>query len=183
MRVFIGLMAALTLTACSIEGMVEKTVPENVRADHAAHIDRLLDRDMSRIVRAFDLNLEDEEVRKSLEGILDNVSNGKEIRRDYVGMNSSFHQSRAGRVRDVNLVTDVQTEFGFMTVTGKYKSMSNDQFLKLVNIEVVKSDTSPIRQGLESLKKVMKIVGFVLSTVALSLVLFLLRRRRRKLEA
>ena len=59
MRVITILMAAFALSACSIKGMVEKAVPEDVQADHMAHIDRILEKDMSRIEAAFDLDISD----------------------------------------------------------------------------------------------------------------------------
>ena len=62
MRLFYLILAGIFLSACSIQGMVEKSTPESVRADHAAHIDSLLAKDKSRILSAFNLDEEEESV-------------------------------------------------------------------------------------------------------------------------
>ena len=181
MKYLVVLLAAFALTACSLEGMVEKAVPEDIRADHNAHVDSLLAKDTSRIEAAFDLDTSDSDVQRSLKGILDNVSGGKEIRRDYVGMNSaSSFSSSEGKTRDINLVTEIQTEGGFMTVTGQYALGADGECCVLTNINAVKSETSPIRAGLEALKKGAKIAGIIILLLIGGLVFFLVRRGRKK---
>lgn len=177
------LFAAFALTACSIQGMVEKAVPEDVRADHTAHIDRILAKDTSRIETAFDLDVSDPDVQSSLKGILNNVSDGKEIRRDYVGVNSAASISAGeGKTRDINLVTEIQTEGGYMTVTGQYALGADGKCCVLTNINVLKSDTSPMREGLETFKKIAKIAGLIILLLIAGLAFFLVRRRRKKAE-
>lgn len=184
MRYLQVLFAAFVLTACSIEGMVEKAVPEDVRADHMAHIDRILEKDMSRIEAAFDLDVSDPDIQKNLQGILDNVSDGEEIRRDYVGMNSASSISVGkGQTRDISLVTEIQTEGGYMTVTGQYALGADGNCCVLTNINVVKSDTSPMREGLEMFKKIAKIAGMIILLLIGGLVFFLVRRKRKKAAA
>lgn len=174
------LFAAVALTACSIQGMVEKAVPEDVRADHNAHVDRLLAKDTSRIERAFKLDLEDPDVQESLNGILENVSTGKEIRRDYVGMNSAASINSSGKTRDINLVTEVQTEGGFMTVTGQYALGADGECCVLTNINAEKFDSSPVRASLEMVKKIAKIVGLIFLLLVGGLVLLAVRINRKK---
>ncbi len=146
-----------------------------------AHIDRLLDRDTSRIERAFDLDVENEDTQAQLETILDNVSGGDEIRRDYVGVNSaSSFSSSAGKTRDINLVSEIQTQDGYMTVTTQYALDSQGECCQITNINVVAYDSSPIREGLEAVKRVAKIVGLVFLLAIAALIFFLVRRRGRK---
>lgn len=174
-------LSALLLSACSIQGMVEKAVPEDVRADHAAHIDRLLDRDTSRIENAFDLDTQNAETQAQLKAILDNVSEGDEIRRDYVGMNSaSSFSTGEGKSRDINLVSEIQTQDGYMTVTTQYALDPQGECCRITNINVEKFETSPVREALESVKRVAKIIGIVFLLGVVALVFFLVRRRNRK---
>lgn len=181
MRYLAIIFAALMLTACSIQGMVEKTVPENVRADHTAHIDRLLAKDTSRIEQAFDLDMSDPDTQESVNGILANVSEGAEIRRDFVSMNSSSSvKSGQGKSRDISLTTEVQTEGGFMTVTGQYALGPDGECCVLTNISAEKFESSPIRASLEALKKGAKLAGLIILLFVLGLVAFLMIRKRRK---
>jgi len=181
MRYLFIFVTAFLLTACSIQGMVEKAVPENVRADHAAHIDSVLAKDTSRLETAFDLDTSDPEVQKNLQGLLENVSDGKEIRRDYVGMNTASSMSVGeGKTREINLVTEIQTEGGYMTVTGFYELDSNGDCCALTNFNVEKFDSSPVRAMWETTAKIGKIVGVIFLLLIGGLVFFLVRRKRKK---
>lgn len=175
------LFAALIFSACSMQGMVEKAVPENVIADHAAHVDRLLEKDTSRIETAFKLEAVDEASQKQLDQLLANVPDGAEIRRDYVGMNSAVAVNVGeGKTRDINLVSEVQTDAGFMLVTTQYALDGAGDCCMLTNINVEKFETSPMRETLETFARVGKIIGIIILLGILGLVFFLTRRSRRK---
>ena len=106
MRLFYLILASIFLSACSIQGVVEKSTPESVRADHAAHIDSLLAKDKSRILSAFNLDEKEESVQEQLSGVFDEVPGGKEIRRDYVGFESSTSFGTSdGKSRDISTVS------------------------------------------------------------------------------
>ncbi len=184
MRLIYLIIASIFLSACSIQGMVEKTVPEDVRADHNAHIDRLLAKDTSRIETAFKLDSNDPDVQQNLKGILDRVSNGKEIRRDYVGVNSATSiSSGAGKSRDINLVTEIQTEGGFMTVTGQYALGADGVCCVLTNITVEKFESSPIRIVWETAAKIGKFVGLFFLGIVILTVLLVMRSNKKKRAA
>jgi hypothetical protein len=186
---YIGyVFCAIFLAACSMEGMVEKMVPEDVRADHAAHIDALLAGDDSRIRSAFkdDLDFESDAIMKQMESITAAVPEGKELRRDYVGVNSNASIStESGRSRDIDLISEVQTEAGFMLVTSKYGLDATGTCCRLMNINVESFDASPIRAGLETAMRVAKWVGLGVLLSIILLVAFLIRRsrKRRRLSA
>ena len=180
MRLIFILWSAILLSACSIEGMVEKAVPENIRADHASHIDSLLAKDSARIIDVFSLDVADETVQKSLEDMLGQVPEGQEIRRDYVGMNSSSSiSSSEGKSRNIELVTEVQTQAGFMTVTSQYALNDAGQCCALKNMVVKKYDQSPMRKTWETAGKIGKIFGIVV-LLSLALVIFLAIKANRK---
>jgi hypothetical protein len=181
---YIGyVFCAILLAACSMEGMAEKMVPEDVRADHAAHIDALLAGDDSRIRSAFkdDLDFESDAIMKQMESITAAVPEGKELRRDYVGVNSNASIStESGRSRDIDLISEVQTEAGFMLVTSKYGLDATDTCCRLMNINVESFDASPIRAGLETAMRVAKWVGLGVLLSIILLVTFLIRRSRKR---
>ena len=188
MRLLFILCCAILLSACSIQGMVEKTVPENVRTDHTAHIDSLLARDSARIVEVFNLDIADETIQMKIEEILGQVPEGQEIRRDYVGMNSSSSISTSeGKTRDIEIVTEIQTQDGFMTVTGQYALDAKRECCALSNLVVKKFDESPMRKTWETAAKVGKIIGlFFLTLIALTVFLILRsnkKRARRRAES
>jgi len=177
------ILTAILLSACSIQGLVEKTVPANVLEDHAAHIDKLLERDTARMVAAFDLDLEDTETQDKLEMILENVPTGDEIRRDYVGLNTSSSLSTSeGKSRNINLVSEVQTQTGFMTVTSDYTLDAQGECCIITNIYVQPFETSPMRETIETAKKVSKIIGiffFITVLLILFLVIYLIRKKKK----
>jgi len=174
-------LSALILSACSIQGMVEKTVPENVLADHAAHIDKLLERDTTLIAKAFELDLEDPETQELIAEVLANVPKGDEIRRDYVGMNNSTSFSAGeGKSRQINLVSEIQTQSGFMTVTSDYSLDEKGECCRLTNIHVQSYETSPVRETLETFKKVAKIIGIIFLIAIFAIILIIVRVMRKK---
>ena len=187
MKLLALFIAAIILTACSTQEMIEKTAPENVRANHTAHINKLLERDTSLMESAFNLDMENEDTQKQIAVILENIPDGKEIRRDYVGFNSSSGLSTGeGKTRDISLTSEIQTEGGFMTVYSEYALDSNGECCALTNINVAKYETSPIRLGLEAAAKIGKIVGLVflgLVIFLIGLVVFLVSRKRRRKKA
>ena len=187
MRFLVILIAAFALSACSFQGMIEKSVPENVRKDHAAHIDKLLARDTSRMERAFGLDMENEDTQKRIALILDNVPEGNEIRRDYVGFTSSSGISTSeGKSREISLTTEVQTDDGFMTVAANYALDSKGECCALTNMNVTEYESSPLRTGLEAAAKVGKILGLVFLGIIIfivGLIVLMTRRKRRRREA
>lgn len=184
MRLFYLILASIFLSACSIQGMVEKSTPESVRADHAAHIDSLLAKDETRIVSAFDLDEEEESVQEQLSGVFDEVPGGKEIRRDYVGFQSSTSFGTSdGKSRDISITTEVQTTDGFMTVMGQYAlDEKTGECCKLTNLNVQKYDSSPLRDTLESAGKIGRIIGFVFLALIFGLIALFVFLRRRKIK-
>jgi len=182
MRLFYLILASLFLSACSIQGMVEKSTPESVRADHTAHIDKLLAKDSSLMESAFQLDMTDEVVQDNLAEVLANVSEGKEIRRDYVGFEtSSSFNTGEGKSRDISITTEIQTTGGFMTVHGQYALDAAGECCALTNLNVQKYDNSPVRKTWELMGKIMKFVGlFFLGIIVLTIVLVMRSNRKAR---
>jgi len=187
MRIIILIFMSICLSACSIQGMVEKTVPENVRVDHNAHIDQLLAKDKAQITRVFEFVIKGDDTDEKLVALFENVPEGKEIRRDYVGMNSSKGiSSSEGKRHNISLVTEVQTHGGFMLVTSQYALSADGSCCALTELTAAASDSSPIRAALETAVKIGKLVGIIVLILILGLIamtVLLLNRRgsgRRK---
>jgi hypothetical protein len=184
MRVIYLIIASLFLSACSIQGMVEKTTPESVRADHTAHIDKLLAADSTRMQRAFDLDMADETVKANIATVFENVPGGEEIRRDYVGFESSSgFNTGEGKSRSISITTEVQTTEGFMTVQGLYGLDPDGECCALRNINVQKYESSPVRVMWETLGKVGKFAGLFLVGIIVLTVLLVMRSNKKKRAA
>lgn len=181
-KTFSLLLAALILSACSMQGMAEKMVPANVLADHNAQIDALLNEDLSRLESAFAgaLDFETPETIAQMDQILAAVPGGAEVRRDYVGVESSAAISAAnGKTRDIGLMTEVQTEDGFMLVSAQYGLAQDGSCCRLLGLNVKRHDSSPIRAGLASAAKVGKFIGLGFLLLIGVLVFWLVRRQRK----
>ena len=188
-RIFCLSIVALFLSACSMEGLADKMVPADVLADHNAHIDAMLAGDMSTVKAAFkdDVDLADPAIVQRFAEMKATIPDGPEIRRDYVGVSSSASASLGdGKSRDIALITEVQTEGGFLTVNSQYTLRSSGECCRLISVNVEKFETSPLREGMEMAGRVARTIGLVILCMMVLLVVLLvwrmrvLRRRRQQ---
>jgi cbb3-type cytochrome oxidase subunit 3 len=101
-----------------------------------------------------------------------------------VGVNSATAiSSGAGKSRDINLVTEIQTEGGFMTVTGQYALGADGVCCVLTNITVEKFESSPIRIVWETAAKIGKFVGLFFLGIVILTVLLVMRSNKKKRAA
>jgi len=179
MRYICLTLFALILSACSMQEMVEKAVPENVRANHTAHIDEILSKNKTKMVEALNLDLENVNVQERLTDIFENIPSGEEIRRDYVGMESSsgFGENSATTIK---LTTEIQTEDGFLTVTGLYKSAHGEPCCTLIDMNAWASDSSPARKTWKLMGKIGRVFGISILGLISGLIGYLILRRRRR---
>lgn len=176
---------ALLLSACSIEGMAEKMIPESVRLDAQKHVDALSNNDISLIISAFEADPEDESVKAQLDSITAQIIEGPEIRRDIVGANASksFNASTSEGAQSqttYDLTYEIEKADGFMAITTTYNLNENGECCRITNINAQKFEASPYRAGLEAMKKGFKIAAIIIGVFLLLLVFFLVRRSRRK---
>jgi len=181
-------LTALFLAACSMEGMAEKMIPADIRANTTAHIDALIASDDSLVREAFNIAEDDEEAAKQIEILLSKVPGGTEVQRDIVGTNAQKNLSISvgdGKQASQNysLSYEVKMSEGYMLVTTSYTLDGAGKCCMLVNINVEDYDSSPALAALKMTVKILKTFGVIVIIGLVALVFFLVRRSRRKKRA
>lgn len=184
-RALIPCLIALLLTACSIQDMAEKIIPEDVRTDANLQIDAISNNDLSLLVESLGINIENEAIEKQLDGVRSQIIDGPEIRRDIVGAHAKTHFSASmaeGKQSETtyNVTYEIEKEKGFMAITTHYTLKENGECCRLYHVNVQKFDSSPYRLGFAALKKAVFIAGGILLFILFGLIVFFVRRTRRK---
>ncbi|WP_298916760.1 hypothetical protein [uncultured Algimonas sp.] len=114
-------IAALFLSACSMEAVSEKRVPADVRADVNAKIDRLVAGDTQFILDAFPDDSGNPDLAAQIEQMRTNVPDAPELSRHVVGVMGSTQQAYSdtqGSVRTgtYNLAHELEFEDGYLLV-------------------------------------------------------------------
>ncbi len=185
MKIILGLFAVLCLAACSIQDMANKMVPEDIRANTAAHIDALVKRDMSLVREAFNLAEGNVAAQSQIDILLSKIPEGTELQRDIVAANANSSVNYSGsdgkqKSKTYSLSYEVKMTEGFMLVTTRYALGAQGECCILVNIHAEDYKTSPALAGLQMMAKILKIIGGVIALGLLALTAFLVRRRRQK---
>lgn len=169
-------LALCFLTACSMNGMAEKMVPEHILAKNDAVIENVLAANADYFT---EFNAED--AAKAKVYFEENTSKGKMLRKDFVGVNTqSSITAGEGKSKNIDLTVEVQTEQGFTLISTQYALDAEGNCCALRNVTSAKHDTSPIRAGLETTMKVLKAVGLIFLIGLIGLIVFLTRRSKRK---
>lgn len=176
------LVSAVILTACSMEKLANKILPEPVKSHATQAVEAVLSKDAAFFKSMQGEKMSDEDFEKAVEGMFAAVSDGAEIRRDIVSASSEVNASLGnGTNKAYSLIYEIQTDDGFTAISLDYvQAPKMSECCRLNNINVVKSDTSPYRQMLETMAKIMKIAGLVLLLGLGLLIFFLVRWSRRK---
>lgn len=175
-RVLYLAAAAVFLTACNMDKMAAKMVPEHILEKNEAVVDNVLAGNVDYFTEFGDADKD-----KAKAFFDENTSKGKVLRRDFVGINTSTSINVGeGKSKDIALDVEVQTEDGFTLISTKYSLDEDGDCCALTNVNAQKFDSSPIRQGLETTMKVLKAVGIILLIGIIGLIVFLVRRRKRK---
>jgi len=173
--IFFSLTIGL-LSSCNMNSMAEKMVPAHILEKNDAVIENVLVANAN-----YFTEFDEAEFDKAKAYFEDNTSKGKVLRQDFVGINSSTGIStEEGKSRKIDLSVELQTEQGFTLISTQYRLDAEGKCCALVNVSAQKFESSPVRAGFETLMKVMKGVGVVLLIGLVGLVVFLVRRSRRK---
>lgn len=168
------LFLSLFLSACSMQAMAEKRVPEDVRAQADAQIDRLVAGDTQFVLDAFPDDTSNPELLTQIERMRANIPDGEEVSRDIVGVMGSTEQAysdSAGAVRrgTYNLAHELEfSDGGYLLVQTAYTLDQVGECCVLRSINATKSDASPMRDGQVARARLFRILGilFLISTLA-----------------
>ena len=127
MRLFILIVLTLSLTACSIEKMAEKMLPDDIELQSQDVVTAVFEQDMD-----FFLPLKGEEVdlesfNKNVEAMFGQKSKGDIISRHIVSANvSSNISTEKGKTKDINIGHEVKTSEGFTLISTRFYQGSED---------------------------------------------------------
>jgi predicted RND superfamily exporter protein len=174
-------LAALTLTACSMEAMSEKRVPPDVRAAVNAQIDQLIAGETQFIFDAFPDDQDNPDFRAQIEKMSANVPNGEELSRDVVGVIGSTEQAYSdtqGAVRrgTYNLAYELKFEDGYLLVQTAHTLDDTGQCCALRAINATRSDASPMSADQVGRAKLFKFLGLFFLITSLATAAFLIIR-------
>ncbi|GHA95929.1 hypothetical protein GCM10009069_18490 [Algimonas arctica] len=186
LRFILILIAALALSACSMEAMSEKRVPADVRAEVNAQIDQLIAGETQFIYDAFPDDRDNPELRAQVERMSANVPDGAELSRDVVGVIGSTEQAYSdtqGAIRrgTYNLAYELRFEDGYLLVQTAHTFDDAGKCCALRAINATRSEASPMRDDQVGRAKLFKFLGifFLISSLA-TVVVLLIRIGGRK---
>lgn len=189
-RTALLILAALTLTACSMQAMSEKRVPEDVRAEVNAQIDRLVAGDTDFIIDAFPDDAVNPEFREQMARMVANVPDGPELSRHVVGVMGSTAQAyddMQGAVRSgtYNLAHELEFEGGYLLVQTAHTLTDDGACCVLRAINATRSDASPLYADQQRRGSIFKFLAafIVVSTLATIIVLIIRIGGRKAREA
>lgn len=175
-RVFCLGVAVFLLSGCNMDKMAAKMVPANVLEKNAAVVENVLAANAD-----YFTEFNADEMDKAKAFFEENTSKGKVLRQDFVGVSTSTSiKAGEGKSKDIAIDVEVQTEDGFTLISTKYALDKNGNCCALANVNAQKFESSPIRAGLETTMKVLKAIGIILLIGIIGLIIFLVRRSKRK---
>ena len=174
-KTLFAIFTALILSACSINDMAEKMVPEHILEKNDAVIENVLSANAD-----YFAEFKASEIEKAKVYFEENTSKGKMLRKDFVGVNTQTSISSGEKSKNIDLTVEVQTQDGFTLISTKYTLDSSGECCTLRNVTTAKHETSPVRAGLETTMKILKAVGLIFLIGLIGLIVFLVRRSKRK---
>lgn len=175
------IFSAVFLSACSMQAMAEKRVPEDVRAQVNAQIDQLISGETQFILDAFPEDADNPELLAQIERMESNVPDGAELSRDIVGVMGSTEQAyndTQGAVRrgTYNLAHELEFEGGYLLVQTATTLNENGQCCILRSINATRSEASPMRDGQVSRARLFRVLAILLLISSLATAFFLIIR-------
>ena len=170
------------LSACPMQAMSEKLVPDDVRAEVAAQIDALVAGDVEFILEAFPEERSNPEFREQITRMAGNVPDADVLSRDVVGVQASTEQAYStteGAVRTgtYNLANELEFSDGrFLLVQTAHTLDDAGECCVLRAINASRHSESPVKSQLARQARVMKGVGLLLLLSTLATIAFLIIR-------
>lgn len=179
-------LAALALTACSMQAMSEARVPADVRAEVNAQIDRLIAGETDFIIDAFPDDAVNPAFREQIARMVANVPEGLALSRRVVGVMGATEQAYSdtqGAVRSgtYNLAYELEFADGFLLVQTAHTLTEDGDCCLLRAINATRSDTSPLYADQKRRASIFKFLAvfIVVSTLA-TLIILIIRIGGRK---
>ena len=181
-RILLPALAALLLSACSMQAMSEKLVPDDVRTEVDAQIDALVARDRGFILDAFPEERANPEFTEQIARMIGNVPEAQEVSRDVVGVQARTEQAYSttdGAVRTgtYNLAHELAFADGtFLLVQTAHTLDASGECCVLRAINAQRSTESPVKAQLARQATIFRFVGLFLLISTLAAIAFLIIR-------
>lgn len=174
-------ITALFLSACNVEALAEKILPDNVKAHSHEVVNAVLEEDAPFFEPLRAENLTIDEFQAAIEEMFSYHSDGAEISRHIVSASTNKSFNSEGTFKLIEIVHEVKTEGGYTLISNRYEQKPGmDTCCDLTFVNVQKFDESPYYEDLVSLQKISKIVGISFLLLFLFLGIFIVRRSRKK---
>ncbi|MEL6688409.1 MAG: hypothetical protein AAFP97_12415 [Pseudomonadota bacterium] len=178
---FLLILSALFLSACSMQAMAEKRVPNDVRAHVDAQIDQLITGETQFILEAFPDDADNPDLLAQIARMEANVPEGAEQSRHIVGVMGSTEQAyndTQGAIRrgTYNLAHELEFEDGYLLVQTATTLDSDGDCCVLRSINATRSDASPMRDGQVSRARLFRVLAILLAISSLATLVFLIIR-------
>lgn len=180
-RIGFAFLAALLLTACSMQAMSERLIPDDVQAEIDAQTDALLRGDLDFIIRAFPEAQDSPEFREQMRRMSGNVPDGAAISRHVVGVQASTshrYSEADGAIREgtFNQAQEIEFADGFLLVQTAHTLNPDGTCCVLRAINASRHETSPVRAGQIARARIMKALAFFVGLSTLATIVFLIIR-------
>ena len=181
-RLLVSCLSALAVSACSMEAMEDKLIPDDVSAEVDAQIDRLVAGETGFIFDAFPDDATSPDFRAQIERMVGNVPDAEEVSRDVVGLQAATEQAytvEGGAVRSgtYNMAHELAFDDGtYLLVQTAHTMTDAGECCALRAINASRHDTSPVKAQRARQAAVMKIVALLLLLTTLATAAFLIIR-------
>ena len=176
------LAGILILSACSIQEFAERTVPAHI----LEHSQKSVDAIMAGDPEFFEFIKEKQKSPEKFEELFFEAtaykSDGAELSRNIVSFEtSSSISTQQGKLRNINISYELETEGGFTLIALSYGlNPETSQCCVLYNLNVSGYESSPVLATMQALSKIAKIAGVVFLIVLVGVIVFLIRHFRRR---
>lgn len=178
------------LSACSIESMADKILPEHIKQESTEIVDAVMEGDTQFFIqRKADLlspdlleTVSDEEFEESIVNAFSNAGANTEVSRYIVGVSANVSASLGeGSTKTYETIYELETSEGFVLISLRLANRSGtNECCEIKSIDVRDYKTSPIRAGLTLTKKVFTFLGVFVIGVSVILGFLFFRRRKKK---
>ena len=184
LKVLLVIAATILLSSCSLQGIYEKLVPENVRTMDEQYVQAVLDKDVEAF-RNLQGELSDEDFETLLSELFEKVPSGEVIYNSVVSVENNTTFDGSGKRKIINSSFEIKKGDKFLLINLIYSLDSDGNCCRLVRMNLEDYESSPVKAAIDQAARIGKIIGLVfLGLIVIGLVVLVsyVRRKRRNKE-
>lgn len=180
-RIVFFLLAAFTLSACSMDAMSERLIPADVRPVIEDHTETLLRGETGFIMAAFPDERDNPAFREQIERMVSNIPDDPVLSRHIVGVQANTAQSYSeteGAIRTgtYNLAQEIEFEDGFLLIQTAHTLDEDGRCCILRAINAARHETSPVYADQTRRARLFTTLGVLMLITTLGAAVFLIIR-------